>query len=78
MIEENKKIYLSIYLSIYLFRSLHDKEKHLLMEENKKLATDLERSVEVKFINLFSNKPFLDLLLHIFSYTYIGYFFILV
>ena len=28
-------------------RSLHDKEKSLLMEENKKLSVELERSVEV-------------------------------
>ena len=28
-------------------RSLHDKEKSLLMEENKKLSSELERSVEI-------------------------------
>ena len=28
-------------------RSLHEKEKGLLLEENKKLSADLERSVEL-------------------------------
>ena len=29
-------------------RSLHEKEKSLLMEENNKLSAELERSVEVR------------------------------
>ncbi len=28
-------------------RTLHDKEKNLLMEENNKLSAELERSIEV-------------------------------
>jgi hypothetical protein len=28
-------------------RSLHEKEKNLLMEENKKLSAELEKSLEV-------------------------------
>jgi hypothetical protein len=41
LIQENEDVLTEL-------RSLHEKEKNLLMEENKKLSAELEKSLEVR------------------------------
>jgi len=58
LIKQTKKIKVTIFILysnllqenddvIQELRTLHDKEKNLLMEENNKLSAELERSIEV-------------------------------